>query len=277
MFKITYYIKKKANISSEEFKNYWLGEHAALQKAYLEKIGVRRYQKCEILPEHPVGLASVEAYQTGPIHYDFVDHLHFNDIETLKTGSQLDEVKAAMQKLFESENQYVDVAQSNISMTHDIAQFYTHDAEEVHAKPGSEYVHIHYVVRKYSHLSRQGAQLHWNACHGAVSRQDIKYSVQKKYVQAHVIDSTFVDFISNLRGYEVCDDLIGHAEGWISTQQVAPDFPADECAEVVAMSMDDIDLFADKDRGRLFVTQDHYIIDKQIIVRPMPAFFGAVY
>jgi hypothetical protein len=55
------------------------------------------------------------------------------------------------------------------------------------------------------------------------------------------------------------------------------EFSADEYAEVVAMSMDDIDLFTDKKRSQLFVSKEYYIIDKPVIVRPMPKFFSAVY
>ena len=51
------------------------------------------------------------------------------------------------------------------------------------------------------------------------------------------------------------------------------------------MTMDDIDLFADKARGSVFFSLEHYIIDEKIVTRPnpevsdlkMPAFFGAVY
>jgi hypothetical protein len=51
------------------------------------------------------------------------------------------------------------------------------------------------------------------------------------------------------------------------------------------MTMDDIDLFADKTRGSVFFTQEHFIIDEKVVTRPnpavsdlkMPAFFSAVY
>jgi len=277
MFKISFYIKKKENINIDEFRAYWLGEHAKLQKNYLEKIGVRCYQKCEILPENPLGIASVETYQTRSIHYDFIDHMYFNDIEALKKGVTLPEVHQAMQKLYQSEDMYVDIQQSNVLMNVDIAQFYPVDAEDVRATFDNDYVRIHYCVRAFPKLTRQMAQLHWNTCHGAVSRQDIKYSALKKYLQAHAIDSTFVNELVKLRGYEVDSTFIGHAEAWISQVSPSPDYPEEEAAEVAAMSLDDIDLFADKSRSQVFVTKDHFIIDKKIIVRPMPSFFGAVY
>ena len=87
------------------------------------------------------------------------------------------------------------------------------------------------------------------------------------------------------RGYEVDPTLIGHAEGWIAEHQEPKGFPEEESAEVTAMTLDDIDLFADKTRGNVFFTREHFIVDGDVVTRPnksvndrlMPAFFSAVY
>ena len=275
MFNVNFYIKKNDDVPNEEFRSYWLGEHADLQKKYAEKLGVRAYIKNEPLPDHPVGVTAMDAYQTGPIRYDFIDTWQFNDIKALKDGAADPEVQTLMAQAHDSEKAYVDVAQSNVLMSVDLAQFFPPDAMEVRATPESGFVKIFYTVRVFDHLSREQAQLHWNACHGAVSRQDIKYSVQKKYIQCHAIDSTFVDLLVAERGYEVDPTFIGHAEGWIEVDQPAKDYPQDVLDEVVAMSMDDIDLFSNKARGNVFVSHEHYIIDKPVIVRPhAQLFFG---
>jgi hypothetical protein len=275
MFKISFYVRRKKDVTASEFRDYWLGEHADIHKQYLQELGVRSYIKCETLPNDPVGIASAEAYQTGSEHYDFVDHWVFNDVETLKAGSQNSDVLAAMKAAFESEERYVDTSRSMVAMSVDLVQFYP--IKDYRAEPDNSFVKIYYCVRKLPELTRSQAQLHWNACHGAVSRQDIKYSVQSKYIQAHNIDSTFVDELVQKRGYQVDSDFIGHAEGWTNVTTSAPNFPEDEMAEVVAMSMDDIELFTDKTRSQLFVSKEHYVIDKPVIVRPMPTFFSAVY
>ena len=84
MFKISFCVRKKSEISAESFREYWLGEHAERLKGIVEKLGVRSLVKCEVLPTHPVGVESMAVYQTGPDLYDFVDQWHFNDIESLK-------------------------------------------------------------------------------------------------------------------------------------------------------------------------------------------------
>lgn len=285
VFKISFYIKKRDDVSAETFRDYWLGEHAELVKAYAGRIGVRQYLKCEALPDHPMTIDGTRSYDTGPLRYDFIDHWILNDIEDLRQGAANPEVQALMQQAYASEDRYVDIAASNVLMSTDLVQFYPVDADEVRATPGSNYLKIYYPVRIFPHLTRQQAQLHWNACHGAESRQHIKYSVQKKYIQAHAIDSTFVDDLCAQRGYEVDPTFIGHAEGWIDQYQVPKEFPEEETAEIVRMTMDDIDLFADKKRGSVFFTIEHYIMDDTVITRPdpaisdlkMPAFFSAVY
>ena len=277
MFNINFYVKRKEGASLSEFVDFWNGRHAELLKGFAEDIGVRALIKHEILHDHPVGIDSAKAYGTGPIRYDAVDTWKFNDIEVLKSSGALESVQVGLQKLAEAEDSFVDVAASNVEMTVDLAQFYPTKASEIRATPDSSFVKIFFVARCLAGLTREQAQLHWNACHGGVSRQDIKYSSLSTYVQCHTIPSTFVDQLVQARGFEVDPDLIGHAEGWINTEQTPKDFPEEVLAEVVAMSMDDIDLFADKQKGNVFVCHEHYVIDNPVIVRPMPKFFGAVY
>lgn len=285
MFKISFFIKKRDDVALADFRDYWLGKHAQQQKSYLDRIGVRQYLKCEALPDHPMTKASTEAYNTGLLRYDFIDHWIFNDIEELRQGVKNPEVQALMQLAYDSEDAWVDIRQSNVLMSTDLAQFYPPDAEDIRATEGSPYLKIYYPVRIFPELTRQQAQLHWNACHGAESRQHIKYSVQKKYIQAHAIDSTFVDQLATRRGYEVDPTFIGHAEGWIDQLQGPKEYPEEETAEIARMTMDDIDLFADKKRGSVFFAQEHYVMDNTVIARPdprvndkpMPAFFSALY
>jgi hypothetical protein len=275
MFKISFYIRKKSRFSNREFKDYWLGEHAELQNKYAEKLGVRTLIKCEVLPDDPAGQATMEAYGTSGELYDFVDHWVFNDIEDLKSGFANPQVLEAMQAVYASEDQYIDTHRSNIAMSVDLPQFYP--IEEYRAQPGNGIIKIYYCVRSQPGITRAQSQLHWNACHGAVSRQDIRYSVLSKYIQAHTIDSSFVDEISALRGYLVEPNMIGHAEAWLDTEAAPKEFPQQEAAEVVAMSMDDIKLFADAKSSQVFAAKEHFIIDKPVITRPMPRFFSAVY
>ncbi|MBW2369742.1 MAG: EthD domain-containing protein [Deltaproteobacteria bacterium] len=278
MFKISFYIRKKADISAQDFNAYWLGEHAELQKGYLEKLGVRCFIKSEVLPDDPIGQSRMEAYQTKAELYDFVDHWIFNDIEALKRGSENPEVQAAMKTVYDSEDRYIDTDRSSMMMVVDIAQ--TYPKEDIRATPESDYIKVYYCARCRPQLTRAQAQLHWNACHGAHARQEARFSPLSRYIQAHAIDSTFVNQVVAERGYEVDPNFIGHAEAWIDTkapQKELSEEEAAEAAEIDAMSMDDIDLFVDKTISQTFVAKEHFIIDKKVIVRPMPKFFSAVY
>ena len=41
MITLNYLVRKKAEVSSEKFRDYWLGEHAALRLAVCERMGIR--------------------------------------------------------------------------------------------------------------------------------------------------------------------------------------------------------------------------------------------
>ena len=183
MFDINFYIKRADGVSLEAFKEFWFREHANSLREFVENLGVRALIKHEILPDHPVGISSAEAYGTGPLRYDAVDTWKFNDIEALKTGAALADLQKALASLGKIETDYVDFGASNCAMTVDVAQFHGVDANEIRATPDSSFVKIFYVVRMLKGLTRAGAQLHWNTCHGALSRQDIRYSMMAKYVQ----------------------------------------------------------------------------------------------
>ncbi|MDD9962617.1 MAG: EthD domain-containing protein [Gammaproteobacteria bacterium] len=285
MFKISFFVKRKESVSRDAFRSYWLGRHADQQMQYLREIGVRQYLKCEVLADHPLTLEGMRTYQTGPLRYDFVDHWICNDIKDLKQGAASAAVQRRMAVAYRSEDKYLDLATSNVQMSVDLAQFFPLDGNEVRATEDSPYFKIYYVVRAFPHLNRAQAQLHWNACHGGESRQHIRYSRQKKYIQAHAIDSTFVDRLAATRGYEVDPTLIGHAEGWIDPGSEPQGIAEEEMARVAGMTMDDIDVFADKRRGCVFFAREHYILDEVVVTRSrrpsgkqtMPAFFSAVY
>jgi hypothetical protein len=288
VFKVSFFIAKKPQVALDDFRRYWLGEHAELVSRYAQQIGVRQYIKCEVLHDHPMTLEGTKAYQTAPSRYDFVDHWVFNDINELRLGAKLPEVISLMQAANDSESEYVDHAHSNVQMSVDLPQFFPVDGNDVRATEDSPYLKIYYTVRVFPHLSRAQAQLHWNACHGAESRQHIRYSSQKKYIQAHAIDSTFVDRLSAECGYDVDPTFIGHAEGWIDPDHGPKNIPEDEMARIVGMTMDDIDLFSDKSRGHVFFCKEHFVLDEPPVARTkrtnttdggnsMPAFFSALY
>ncbi len=285
MFKVSFYVKKHDEISARDFTHYWLGEHADLAREVLPKLGVRQYLKCEVLHDHPLTLQAQTDFGTGPIRYDFVDHWICNDLKELKHGTESESVRRLMAKVFASEDRNVDIAASNVQMSVDLVQFFPIDANEIRATGESPYLKIYYVVRSLPHIDPRHAQLHWNACHGGESRQHIRYSRQKKYIQAHGIDSTFVDQLIAQRGYESDPYLIGHAEGWIDPCKPPCGFSEEDAARVNRMTMDDIDLFSDKPRGNVFFAREHYIMDEEVVVRPnpnvndklMPEFFSAVY
>ena len=54
MFKLNYYIKRRPERTADEFRTFWLGEHASRNTAVIEELGVRQYLKCEALPDHPL-------------------------------------------------------------------------------------------------------------------------------------------------------------------------------------------------------------------------------
>ena len=282
MFKISFFIRKRSDVTRNDFRTYWQGEHADLNLAYVRDIGVKQYIKCEVLKDHPLTKASVTSYRTGPVSYDFVDQWIFNDIEDLKRGMADSRIQSLASKTHLSEDDWIDLPRSSVHMSTDLVQFYPVDAARIRATSDDPYLKVFYHVRSLPHISRESAQLHWNACHGGESRQHIHLSKNKKYLQAHKIDSTFVDQLTELRGYEDDPTIIGHAEAWLLADAEEKQPTAEE-REATSMTLDDIDLFTNKSRSNVFLTNESFLLDDTIVTRPtgggkrMPEFFSAIY
>jgi len=279
MFKISFYIRKNKNKSNTEFKEYWLGEHAKQLQNIVEDMGVRRLTKCEVLPENSVGIGAAANFQTQGELYDFVDHWEFGNIEPLKACVNNKDIQEKLQALYLSENSFVDIARSDVFMDIELAQFYPSDAKKVIADENSKYIKLFYCVRRKAHLTTQQAQLHWNACHGGMAREDIDFASLKKYIQSHKIEATYINQLIQQRGYNCDDSFIGSAEAWIDLEQKPKDFTGIEHIKQEAdeMSLDDTFLFAEQSTSQVFVSYEHRIIDKKIFERPLPTLFSTTY
>jgi len=281
MFTVNFYIRKKPEISTQVFEEYWLNEHAKLLKVFAEKIGVRVLIKNQPLPEHPITKNLTELFEIGGELYDFVDQWIFNDIEELKHGSREPEVLAAMQALFESENNYIDCQTSKVFMGQEIAQTNAHLL--LRATENDDYIKAFYLGTFHKHLPLQAIQLHMNACHGAMSRLSAQYSSFFRYVQQFRIESTFANELIEQRGYQLEENFAGHAELMIpKAERVIPDdYDHEDAANESEMSLEDFDCFIYKPDTQCFACVEHYVIEKKIVVRDkngkLPVFFSAEY
>lgn len=115
MIKLVYCIRRRADVSADEFHAYWLNEHGPKVRAVAAAICARRYvQSHTCLPE----LNEVFRQSRGlGSAYDGITEIWWDNDAELKAGTATPEGQAAAKLLLEDEAKFIDFAASTIFMT----------------------------------------------------------------------------------------------------------------------------------------------------------------
>jgi hypothetical protein len=274
MITFNYLVRKKADVSAEDFKGYWMGEHAGNCLQVAGKLGIGKYTKCETLHEDDVNKLLQQMYGTAADAYDFVDQMVIGDLANFKKGLADSEVQAALKAMHETESAYVDFSGSDYWFTIDLPQIFPR--EDVTATWNNTNLKIFYVPRRHQNLSLTEAQLHWNSCHGALARQFSQFLPFMKYIQGHRIKSKVADEFKALLGadFENIDAMIGQAEAWLD-RRIVPSLAGPETERMMGMLVTDIALFVEAGISHIFATKEHAILSNYVIVEPVPSLFNA--
>jgi hypothetical protein len=271
---LNHLVRKKTDVSAEDFSSYWLGEHAERAVAIAPQVGIRNFTKCETQHDDDINRLLQQLYGTGADAYDFVDQMVINDLEDFKNGMADVNVKEAVAAIHASEGAWVDHSRSDFWFSIEIPQVFT--AEHCAATWNNTLLKVFYVPRRLPHLSLAEAQLHWRSCHGAMARQFVAFLPYKKYVQGHRIESRVCDDLKVSLGveFENIDAMIGQAEAWID-RRIVPTLQGPETDRMMQMLVADIALFVDAAASHIFATKEHCVLDRPVITEPIPSLFNA--
>jgi hypothetical protein len=273
MITLNYLVRRKSDVSFEDFKTYWMDQHALHSLKVVPGLGVRKYTKCETMHGDDVNTAVQEMYGTSSDSYDFVDQMVIKDLEDFKAGLADEQTKSALLALHEESADYVDYARSDYWFSVDVPQIF--GRQPVLASPDNGTAKIYYVPRRLDHLELQAAQLHWNSCHGSLARQYAEVLPYDKYIQGHRMESSVTWQLKNILNteFENIESIIGQAEAWLD-RAVLPNLVGPEIESMMSMLLNDIDLFVDPPSSHIFATKEHVILSRQITTEPVPSLFG---
>ncbi len=110
MFKIVYCVRRKPEMSVEEFQDYWLNTHGPLVRKHADALNVRRY-----VQTHTAHQGLTEAMvksRNGPEPFDGIAELWYDSEADVFAAAKTEEGKAAGRELVEDENRFIDGAAS---------------------------------------------------------------------------------------------------------------------------------------------------------------------
>jgi uncharacterized protein (TIGR02118 family) len=112
MIKLVFVLRRRSDLTREEFQRYWLEHHAPLVRSSAEALGIRRYVQVHTLPD---GMhAALRASREAPEAYDGVAELWFDSLDALAAAVATDDGQAAAVALLEDERRFIDHARSPI-------------------------------------------------------------------------------------------------------------------------------------------------------------------
>ena len=122
MIKMVYCIRKRADISDEDFHTYWRDKHGTFVRGYAQTIRAKKYIQCHTM-NTPLNemLATSRGTQTPP--YDGVTEIWWESEEDFLAGNGWPEGLEAGKKFVEDEANFVDFSQSRVFVTEEHVVF----------------------------------------------------------------------------------------------------------------------------------------------------------
>lgn len=115
MLKLVYCVRKRADVSDEEFHRYWLMQHGPLVRAFQQAMGAARYVQSHTVD--PDLNALLQASRGSTRAYDGITEVWWIDRADFERGLATEEGRAAAQALLEDERNFIDLAASSLFMT----------------------------------------------------------------------------------------------------------------------------------------------------------------
>jgi len=125
MIKLTFCLRRRPDLSPEEFRRYWADEHGPLVRARAEALGIRKYQQVHTLDESELHAALQARNGGAPEPFDGIAEVWVDDVETFRRGSGTPESRQAARDLLEDEARFIDLPRSPMWLGHEIVFFET--------------------------------------------------------------------------------------------------------------------------------------------------------
>lgn len=252
MIKLVYVIVRRADLSVEAFRDYWLNNHGPLVAAQAGALKLRKY-----VQSHPFddpaseGMRAVRGMR-GPA--DGVTEVWWDSLEAFQSAYATPEGAASGRILAEDEAKFIDFEKSAVFLTEEHVIF-DHTAGR---GPGPDAVKATYLLTRRDGLSQGECHDTWLKDHGPLVGSFAGPLRMAKYVQSHAIAPEINAGMQAGRNYE--PPLDGITEVWVnSLEEMAAG--GEGAAEAAMALVEDERRFVQMDRSRLFLTREHVIFD----------------
>jgi uncharacterized protein (TIGR02118 family) len=111
MIKLVFCLRRKPELTREQFQEYWYTTHAPLVRKNAEALRIRRYVQVHTR-DTPMN-AAIQGSRNAPPEYDGVAELWFDSLEDM-AANRSPAAAGAGRELLEDEGRFIDLANSPI-------------------------------------------------------------------------------------------------------------------------------------------------------------------
>jgi uncharacterized protein (TIGR02118 family) len=221
MIKAIYFIKRKPGMSLEDFRKYWLEEHAPL---VLKVPGLVKYVQSHTM-DH--------GYREHEPIYDGIAELWYENLDDMRKTAGT----ALSRDTMADNEKYVDLSKFGFILTKERIQ------KENPVEPNAPKMVA--FAKKRPDLSFEAFQSHWNTIHGKLGRA---VPGARRYVQCHPIPSSYAN--GRMPLYD------GVAEVWFDSEEAMRSGP--QTPEYKAVIADEPNFLAEN--AKFIITTEHIIL-----------------
>ena len=257
MIRLVFALRKKQDMTREEFHEYWLTQHAPLVASVGTDLDIHRYVQTHTLNDPANESAQKERGEMEP-EYDGVAELWWKSEKELEQTLLTKPAQHAAAALLQDEAKFIDLPNSPLWFAYEYPQI-NPVPEDIVAKPKSNIVRIFFPLRQQAQIKEKEARHYWLTHHGPIVRSHGAASGTLCYRQVHRANSSLDLGLQAARG-TLTEAYLGHAEAWVDRGS-AP--KTDEAQRAGAAFIEDENNFIDMKRSTIFFGKEHTIIDKR--------------
>lgn len=252
MIRLTYLLRRKADLPFADFQSYWLGEHGPRVQAAAADLGIKRYLQVHTISE-PTAATTDHLRGVMQKPFDGVAEFWFDSLESLAEFSQKRRDLDA--ELFIDEQKFIDHSESSGWLAVDHPQI-NPSPETIIASAESSVVKLYYVLNHLPNSEIDEAQWYWQVQHGPLVRR-LGADIQAlRYMQVHRLEHDFNQIFAKGRGTR--NSYFGHAELWFDLSNQ----PKPEASIASVLLFEDEAKFIDFSRSAIWYGKEHVLVDE---------------
>lgn len=257
MIRLTFLVRRKAEMSREEFQTYWRDTHGPLVASHSSDLNILRYVQNHTLDD-PINEAMNQA-RGGNMEppYDGVAELWWDNEEVLMEALQSEAGMAAGAALLEDENRFVDLPNSPLHMAYEYPQV-NPTPENIVAGIKNNIVKVYFPLRHLESIPEEEVRRYWLSNHGPIIRSHAPASGIMRYIQVHRAGHALDEQLRADRG-TVTEPYLGHAEVWVSRAGII----SPEAAAANQAAVEDESKFIDFNRSSMWIANELTFIDRR--------------